>query len=182
MIVGRYFGFDPRTVGSGNIGMTNVARAGGKGAAALTFAGDLGKGFIPVIVARTILGVVPPALAIVGFAAFVGAIASIFLGFKGGRGVATSVGVWLGLAPAPLSIALAVFIVIVATTRTVSLASISAAITLPPAVAILRCSRAYLLLAIVMTALVLLRHQENIGRLIRGEEPKIGSAKKGNPS
>jgi acyl phosphate:glycerol-3-phosphate acyltransferase len=179
VIVGRYRGFDPRKVGSGNIGMTNVARAGGKGAAAVTFAGDLAKGLIPVLAARGLIGVVPPALAIVGFAAFVGAIASVFLRFTGGRGVAASLGVWLGLAPAPLAIALLVFVIVAAVTRTVSLASISAAIALPPAVAALRCPRAYILLAIVMSALVLLRHQDNIRRLIRGEEPTVGSAGEG---
>ena len=69
VLVGRYWGFDPRAVGSGNIGMTNVARAGGRGAAAITFAGDLAKGLVPVLVARDVVGLIPPALAIVGFAA-----------------------------------------------------------------------------------------------------------------
>ena len=175
MIVGHYRGFDPRAVGSGNIGMTNVARAAGKGAAAVTFVGDLAKGLLPVLAARVLIGVMPPALAMVGFAAFVGAIASVFLRFTGGRGVATSMGVWLALAPAPLSIALLVFIIVATITRIISLASIGAAIALPPAVAAMRCPRAYLLLAIVMSALVLLRHQGNIRRLIRGEEPTVGS-------
>lgn len=176
LIVGRFFGFDPRAVGSGNIGMTNVARAGGGRAAAITFAGDLAKGLLPVLAARAIIGNVPPALALVGFAAFAGSIASIFLGFHGGRGVSTSLGVWLGLAPAPVGIALLFFAILIATTRIVSLASIGAALALPAAVAAVGSPRHYILLAIVMSALVLLRHSENIKRLMSGEEPRIGAS------
>ena len=177
VLVGRAFGFDPRTVGSGNIGMTNVARAGGRMPAALTFLGDSIKGLIPVLLARMVIGPVPSALALAGIAALAGAIASVFLGFRGGRGVATSVGVWLGIAPFPLGLALLAFVVVLAATRIVSFASISAAIALPPAVAATGCARPYILLAIGMSALVLLRHKENIGRLVRGEEPTIGGGK-----
>jgi glycerol-3-phosphate acyltransferase PlsY len=154
--------------------MTNVARAGGGAAAGLTFVGDLAKGLVPVLIARAVLGTVPPELALVGFAAFVGAIASIFLRFEGGRGVAASVGVWLGLAPTPILVALLVFAILVASTRVVSLASIAAAIALPPAVAATGSPRHYILLAILMSALVIFRHQENIKRLMNGEEPRIG--------
>jgi acyl phosphate:glycerol-3-phosphate acyltransferase len=175
VLVGRAFGFDPRETGSGNIGMTNVARAGGGMAAALTFIGDLAKGLLPVLIASAAVGRVPIELALVGFAAFVGSIASIFLRFEGGRGVAASVGVWLGLAPIPIGIALLVFIILVASTRVVSLASIGAAVALPPAVAAAGSPRHYILLAILMSALVIFRHQENIKRLMNGEEPKIGT-------
>ncbi|HKV53432.1 MAG TPA: glycerol-3-phosphate 1-O-acyltransferase PlsY [Candidatus Binataceae bacterium] len=179
VLVGRRWGFDPRAVGSGNVGMTNVARAGGKMPAAITFAGDLLKGLVPVELARLVFGHLPSALAVVGFAAFAGAVASVFLKFAGGRGVATSVGVWLGLAPMPVGIAVAVFVVVLGFFRIVSLASIAAAIALPPATAARGCPRAYILLAILMAALVLLRHSENIGRLMRGEEPAIGGSKPG---
>ncbi len=175
-MVGRAFGFDPRATGSGNVGMTNVARAAGKRAAALTFAGDLLKGFLPVVVAR-IAGLTPAGLAMVAFAAFLGSIASIFLKFTGGRGVATSLGLWLGLAPLPVAIAAVVFLVILAVSRIVSLASIGAAIAIVPAVAALRCPRPYLLLAIAISALVLLRHRANISRLIAGDEPRLGERK-----
>jgi acyl phosphate:glycerol-3-phosphate acyltransferase len=177
-MVGNVFGFDPRAVGSGNIGMTNVARAGGGSAAAITFIGDLAKGLFPVLVARTVLGGdAVPVLALVGFATFAGSIASIFLRFKGGRGVSTSLGVWLGLAPAPIGIVLLVFATLVASTRVMSLASIGAAVSLPPAVAAVGCPRPYILLAILMSGLVILRHRENIKRLMNGEEPKIGGGK-----
>ncbi|MGH7905788.1 MAG: glycerol-3-phosphate 1-O-acyltransferase PlsY, partial [Candidatus Binataceae bacterium] len=177
VLIGRMKGFDPRAVGSGNIGMTNVGRAGGKEAAALTFSGDLLKGAIPVLAART-LSADPRIIAIVGFAAFIGSIASIFLGFQGGRGVSASLGVWLALAPATIGIALGVFVVIFAITRTVSMASICASIALPPAAAAMGLPRPYILLAIVMAALVVLRHRENISRLIRGEEQSYKAAQR----
>jgi acyl phosphate:glycerol-3-phosphate acyltransferase len=173
VLVGRAFGFDPRAVGSGNVGMTNVARAGGKAAAAITFAGDLLKGLIPVEMARA-AGLAAGGLALVAFAAFLGAIASIFLKFTGGRGVATSFGLWIALAPLPTAIAAAVFLVIVALSRIVSLASIGAAIAIVPAIAATRCPRPYILLAIAVSGLVLLRHRANIGRLVAGEEPHLG--------
>jgi len=173
VLVGRAFGFDPRGVGSGNIGMTNVTRAGGKGAGAITFAGDLLKGMIPVLVAR-MAGLPPAVVAVVGLGAFLGAICSVFLRFEGGKGVSASLGIWLGVSPLPVLIALAVFALVLALSRIVSLASICAAIVLPPAAAILGLPRPYVGLAIVMTALVLLRHRENIARLMSREEPSVG--------
>jgi len=173
VLVGRAFGFDPRGVGSGNIGMTNVTRAGGKGAGAITFVGDLLKGLIPVLVAR-MAGWPPAVVAIVGLGTFIGAICSVFLWFQGGKGVSASLGIWLGISPLPVLIALGVFLVVFALARIVSLASICAAIVLPPAAAMLGLPRPYVGLAIIMTALVLLRHHENIARLIRGEERPIG--------
>jgi glycerol-3-phosphate acyltransferase PlsY len=174
VIIGKLRGFDPRVVGSGNVGMTNVARSGGKTAAALTLAGDVLKGLLPTAAARWIMGPTPTTLALVGFAAFLGSIASVFLGFRGGRGVGTSAGVWLVIAPASLLIAAAVFAVILLVSRIVSLASLGAAMSLPGATAMTGSPRHYVLLAIAMSALVLLRHKENIGRLLRGEEPRLG--------
>jgi glycerol-3-phosphate acyltransferase PlsY len=173
VLVGRAFGFDPRGVGSGNVGMTNVTRAGGKGAGAITLVGDLLKGMIPVLAAR-IAGLSPAVVAVVGLGAFIGAISSVFLRFEGGKGVSASLGIWLGISPLPVLIALAVFGVMLVLSRIVSLASICAAIVLPPAVAMLGLPRPYIALAIVMTALVLLRHHENIARLIRGVEQQVG--------
>lgn len=176
MLIGKRFGFDPRAVGSHNIGMTNVARAGGKVPAALTFLADFAKGLVPALLARAVL-MNPSSMAIVGLAAFVGSIASVFLGFRGGRGVATSLGVWAALAPIPIVIAAVLFALTLALYQVVSLASLAATIALPPLVAATGSPRPYLLLAIIMSALVLLRHRENIGRLIRGEEPTLGTAK-----
>ena len=172
VIVGKLGGFDPRAVGSGNIGMTNVARAGGSKAAAATFIGDVLKGAIPVAIARQI-GFGAEVIALTALAAFLGAICSVFLGFKGGKGVSASLGIWVVLSPLVLLFALAAFGIVLATSRIMSLASIAGAIVLPPAAAALSLPRPYLLLAIIMTALVLLRHAENIRRLLAGTEPRF---------
>jgi acyl phosphate:glycerol-3-phosphate acyltransferase len=179
VIVGRLRGFDPRAVGSGNIGASNVVRAGGIGAAAMTLVGDALKGAIPVIVARA-AGFPPSTIAWVGLAAFIGAICSVFLGFSGGKGIACALGIWLAISPMAILIALTAFAVALAISRIMSLASMSAAIVLPPAVAILGLPRHYLLLAILMTALALFRHRENIQRLSRGEEPKFQPKRSGS--
>jgi glycerol-3-phosphate acyltransferase PlsY len=179
VIVGRMRGFDPRAVGSGNIGTSNVARAGGTSAALLTFAGDVLKGAIPVIVAKA-AGFPAATIAWVGLAAFIGAICSVFLRFRGGKGVAAALGIWLAISPMVILFALAAFAVVVAISRIMSLASMAAAIVLPPAVAILGLPHHYLLVAILMTALVLFRHRENIQRLSRGEEPKFQPKRSGS--
>lgn len=173
LLVGRLWGFDPRKVGSGNIGTTNVTRAGGKIPGLVTFVADVAKGFVPVEFSRFALGLGPAALALVAFATFIGSVASVFLRFRGGRGVATSLGVWLALAPKPIGIVAAVFGVGLLLTRIVSVASLVGALALPPTVAAFDCPPPYLLTAIIMTAVVLFRHSENIARLIRGEEPSI---------
>src|SRR5580693_9819697 len=131
VIVGRIRGFDPRAVGSGNIGTSNVIRAGGMGAAAMTFAGDVLKGAIPVLIARA-AGFPVATIAWTGLAAFVGAICSVFLFFQGGKGIAAALGVWLAISPMVILIALATFAVVVAISRITSLASIAAAFVLPP--------------------------------------------------
>ena len=97
----------------------------------------------------------------------------MFLFFRGGKGIAAALGIWLAISPMVILFALAAFAVVVAISRFMSLASIAAAIVLPLAVAILGLPHHYLLLAILMTALVLFRHRENIQRLSRGEEPKF---------
>ena len=172
VIVGRMRGFDPRAVGSGNIGTSNVARAGGASAAAITFAGDLLKGAIPVMVAQA-AGFSIAIIAWTGLATFIGSICSVFLRFRGGKGVAAALGIWLAISPMVILVALAVFGVVFAVRRIMSLASMGAAIALPPTVAVLGLPHHYLLLAILMTALVLFRHRENIQRLTRGKEPRF---------
>lgn len=177
VLVGKVLGFDPRMVGSGNIGMTNVSRAGGKGAAALTFAGDVLKGLIPILIGNA-LNVSEGGLSLIALATLIGAIYSIFLGFSGGRGVAAALGIWLGLAPTSVApILLLIFLVVLAISRIVSLASISAALALPIVVA-LSSNEQYFLMSLVMAALVVWRHRENIGRLAAGNEPAIGGGGK----
>ena len=172
VIIGRMRGFDPRAVGSGNIGTSNVVRAGGYSAAAMTLLGDALKGAIPVMVAQA-AGFPVATVAWAALAAFVGSICSVFLGFHGGKGVACALGIWLAISPIVIVVPIAVFGVVFALSRIMSLASIGAAIALPPTVAAFGLPHHYLLLAILMTALVLFRLRENIQRLSRGEEPKI---------
>jgi glycerol-3-phosphate acyltransferase PlsY len=179
VIVGRMRGFDPRAVGSGNIGTSNVARAGGTSAALWTFAGDLLKGAIPVLIARA-AGFPAATIAWVGLAAFIGAICSVFLRFHGGKGVASALGIWIAISPMVILFALAAFAVVFAISRIMSLASMGAAIALPPTVAAFGLPHHYLLLAILMTALVLFRLRENIQRLSRGEEPRFQPKRSGS--
>ena len=176
VLVGKAFGFDPRAVGSHNIGMTNVGRAGGRLAAALTFVGDVLKGLVPILIGQW-LQVTEGGLALIALATLVGAVYSVFLGFSGGRGVAAALGIWLGLAPAVALVLLVVFLVVLALSRIVSLASVSAALALPIAVAL--CSQEqFFLISLAMTALVVWRHRENIERLAAGREPAVGSGGK----
>ncbi|HXW84050.1 MAG TPA: glycerol-3-phosphate acyltransferase, partial [Candidatus Binataceae bacterium] len=175
-------GFDPRTVGSGNIGMTNVVRAGGAGAAAATFVGDVLKALIPTGFALW-MGYDPTVIALVAFAAFVGSIASVFLRLRGGKGLSAALGLWVVISPVAVGFAAAGFAVIAAVTRMVSAGSLTAAIILPIAVAILRLPGPYLALSIAVSVLVFVRHRENIGRIVRGRESRIGSSagKKSTP-
>jgi glycerol-3-phosphate acyltransferase PlsY len=166
-------GIDLRQHGSGNIGMTNVLRAVGKGAAALTLVGDLVKGLIPVLLARTWL-TSPWAIGLVALAAVVGHMYPLFAGFHGGKGVATTLGVFIPLLPGPLLIAFVVWAACVAFRRQVSLGSLAAAASLPIAAILWGLPTAYVLYALVAAALIWYRHRENIERLLAGTEPTIG--------
>jgi glycerol-3-phosphate acyltransferase PlsY len=167
-------GIDIRRYGSGNIGMTNVLRAVGKGAAALTLLGDLAKGLIPVFLARTWL-ISPWAIGLVALAAVVGHMYPLFADFHGGKGVATTLGAFIPLLPSPLLIAFVVFAACVAFRRQVSLGSLAAAASLPIAALIWGSPAAYVLYALVAAALIWYRHRENIERLLAGTEPTLAS-------
>lgn len=160
---------DLRTIGSGNIGATNVLRTGRRGLAAATLALDLLKGFLPVWAAWTWTG--PDTAVAAGAGAVIGHCFPLWLGFKGGKGVATAGGVILALTPLVVLPALAVFAAAFALTRYVSLGSILAAIAVPIAAYLLghvQAAELYLLLAF----LVILQHRSNITRLLQGREPK----------
>ena len=182
LVLSRYkAGVDLRTTGSGNIGATNVARTLGMKMGLLTLALDLAKGLAAVLAARLLfqsdqsLGALVPPLA--GLAAFLGHIYSPFLKFKGGKGVATALGACLGLTPLAVPPALVVFLVVVAAWGYVSAGSLSAALTVPPAAWLLGYPWTCWGAAAVMVAVVFVRHRENIGRLLRGEENKWRKAK-----
>jgi acyl phosphate:glycerol-3-phosphate acyltransferase len=172
LLFGRARGVDVRAVGSGNIGATNVARALGKGWAAVVLACDALKGFLPVFCARQFPDRFAPwAVALVGLAAIVGHMFTIFLRGRGGKGVATSLGVALGLSPSLALICLGVYAVAYATTRLSSVGSLLGLWAFPVAALVHGgVARAYLALSVGAAALVTLRHRDNIRRLLRGEE------------
>ncbi len=170
IIVCRLMGLpDPREQGSGNPGATNVMRIGGKKAAAITFLGDLLKGFLPVFGAK-LLGAPSILLALAGLAAFIGHLYPVFFGFKGGKGVATSAGVLLGF---DVFVGGAFILTWVAVYKLGKISSLSALIasTLSPIFAwFLTGDIVLTLAALIMTGLLLWRHESNIRRLLEKEE------------
>jgi acyl phosphate:glycerol-3-phosphate acyltransferase len=174
-ILGRLAGVDVRTAGSGNVGATNVARVAGKRVGILTLIADTAKGLIPVIVARE-LEFSLLTVAAVGLAAFFGHLYPIFLKFRGGKGVATAFGVFLGLAPLATVILIVVFAIVMASARIVSLGSIATALASP--VVLWFCDYSVILvgMATLIAALIIIRHSTNIQRLRAGTEPRFRSA------
>lgn len=165
-------GVDIRTAGSGNIGATNVYRTMGRTVGVMTLVGDCLKGLLPVLVAKQ-LGYVEGWILAIGLAAFLGHVFTIFLRFKGGKGVATALGVFLGIAPLAVSIVLLVFIIIVWATRYISLGSILAAAAMPLAVWLLGASLRQSSMTAVIALIVIAKHHENIRRLLSGTESKF---------
>lgn len=178
IIVSRLLGLpDPRTMGSGNPGATNVLRTGHKGAALATLLGDMFKGLLPVALAR-LLEVGEVTLIATALAAFLGHIYPVFFQFRGGKGVATALGVLLGLAPWLGLAVLGVWLLVATTLRYSSLAALIAAATAPVIAWGLGLSAAAIIGVAFMSALLIARHRGNIQRLLNGTESRIG-AKKG---
>lgn len=161
---------DIRKVGSGNIGATNVLRTGNKGLAAATLLLDIAKGIAAVLLARRIA---PDFMAMAGFAAFLGHVYPVWLGFKGGKGVATFIGAILGLSWLAGLAGILTWALVAAVFRISSLASLVTAIAAPVYLLFLG-PRLAVMWAFVMTAVILIAHRENIQRLARGAEPRIG--------
>ena len=172
VLLARRAGVDVREVGSGNVGATNVARTAGKGLGALTLFGDAAKGALPVAAARW-LGASDAVVAASGVAAVLGHVFSIFLGLRGGKGVATALGVLLALALAATPIPLVAFALTFALSRIVSLASIVAVLTAPPAVAWLDYSLPIVVAASAIAGVIVWKHRENVARLRAGTEPRF---------
>jgi glycerol-3-phosphate acyltransferase PlsY len=172
LVMARLFGLgDIRQIGSGNIGATNVLRSGNKLAAFLTLLLDVGKGAVAVLVARALFG--EGAAGFAGLFAVLGHLFSVFLRFKGGKGVATFLGTLLALSfPAGLA-ACATWLVMAVLFRISSLSAITAAL-LAPAFTFYFYHMHGAVLVAVLSAIVIAKHHANIGRLLRGEEPKIG--------
>jgi glycerol-3-phosphate acyltransferase PlsY len=179
VVASRAFGLaDPRTYGSGNPGATNVLRSGNKFAALTTLLGDGLKGWFAVWLARRFgpeFGAGSLAIALTGVAAFIGHVFPLFLGFKGGKGVATAAGVllafdpWIGLAT------LGVWVAVAALFRYASLASVAAAACAPLLFLKLQGAGDYFAAATAMSAVLILRHGNNIRRLLAGTEHRIGA-------
>jgi glycerol-3-phosphate acyltransferase PlsY len=163
---------DVRTIGSGNIGATNVLRTGNKGLAALTLIFDALKGAVPVWLALHYLGLYPALLA--GLGAFLGHLFPVWLGFKGGKGVATYLGVLIGLAWEVAIVFAVVWLLVAFVTRFSSLAALVAAVAVPVALFWLGREEIAELFA-VMSAIIFIKHSANISRLMAGTESKIGS-------
>lgn len=175
LVVRLVKGVDLRTLGSGNLGATNLYRVLGFKFAVPVALFDVAKGLIPVAVMGPRAGGGEFVPVLLGGAAVAGHVFSVFVGFCGGKGVATGAGVVLGLAPWAFLTGLATWALVVAATGFVSLGSLLAALSLPPAVYWLHPERRGLLWAFgLLTAIVVLLHRANIGRLIAGTEPRFG--------
>jgi glycerol-3-phosphate acyltransferase PlsY len=177
VVVSRLLGLpDPRTYGSGNIGATNVLRSGHRIAALLTLAGDAGKGWAAVLVARA-LGASDEILAIVALAAFLGHVFPVWLRFRGGKGVATAAGVLIALDWRVGVAVLAVWLTVAAASRYSSLAAIAAALFAPAAAWYLLGAGPILAAVAAMSVVLIARHRANIAKLLCGEESRIGEKK-----
>lgn len=173
LVVAKAMGLpDPRTIGSKNIGATNVLRTGSKSAAAATLALDGLKGLVATLIAGAVFGA--DAAQVAALAAFLGHVFSIFLDFRGGKGVATAFGGILGLSPLTALIAAALWLGTVFATRYSSLAALVAAAG-APVVALILGRTDIVLVVLVMAAILIWKHRENIARLRAGTESRVGA-------
>jgi glycerol-3-phosphate acyltransferase PlsY len=194
LLVRIFRGQDIRDTGSGNIGATNVARSGAKGLGALTLVLDTLKGAAAVYLAAMLVAPkypwcqegllaffcvnVLPFQAVAGLCAVLGHIFPVWLKFKGGKGVATALGVFVLLCPKAVLVSLAVFVVVVAATRYVSLGSVLSAISAPIAAFFLGTRDSYILLSVsAISLIIVIKHHANIGRLLAGTESRFGISK-----
>lgn len=165
---------DVRSIGSGNIGATNVLRTGRKDLAAITFLGDAGKGAVAVLLAAAIWG--PEAAMVAGVAAFFGHVFPVWLGFKGGKGVATYIGILLALSwPVALAFC-AIWLLVAVSLRYSSLAALTAA-TASPVLAYIFSGWPLAIAALALTLVLFFTHRTNIARLLAGSESRIGAKK-----
>ena len=181
VIVSKFYGLDdPRSYGSGNPGATNVLRSGRKKAAALTLLGDALKGLVAVLLARWLqshFGLADEVVAAVAVAVLAGHMWPLFFGFKGGKGVATALGVLLALSWPVALICAAVWLMMAFGLKISSLAALTATVISPLAAMFLVQQPSWQAAIAVIAALVLLRHRSNIQNLLSGKESKISSGK-----
>jgi glycerol-3-phosphate acyltransferase PlsY len=176
-LIAKARGVDIRTLGSGNIGATNLARAAGPVLGAVGLLLDAAKGAAAVLLARWMTGGVPGSggEAAAGVLAILGHNFTPFLRFRGGKGVAAGAGVFAVLAPGALLVALAVFLLAAGLSRAVALGSVLGALALPLAAHLLRGDRDVVLAAVAVAALTVVRHRSNLMRLARGNENRFGA-------
>ncbi len=166
-------GKDIRNSGSGNIGATNVYRVAGRKLGVITLLGDCLKGLLPVLVAQQIAHLDTTAVAAIALAAFFGHCYPVYLGFKGGKGVATALGIFLILSPLSVLAALFIFVVVLWKWRFISLASVSAAAVTPLFVTLFKGSTPIFIATLIIAAIVIFRHKGNIERLRQGNENRF---------
>ncbi|ADC88829.1 protein of unknown function DUF205 [Thermocrinis albus DSM 14484] len=172
--IAKWKGVDIRSVGSGNVGATNVARALGKKYALLVFLLDMSKGLVPVWLARFYMGIDSWTVFLVGVASVLGHMYPIFHNWKGGKGVATAFGVLLGISPFLAFLTLLVWLMVFKWKGYVSLASLTACV-FAVVFSLFFMPAKIFLLALVITVLIFYRHKDNIKRLMEGRELKVGS-------
>ena len=174
-LLGRLAGVDVRKSGSGNVGATNVARVVGRRQGVLTLVADAAKGLVSVVLAMQ-LGASLGATVLVGTAAFAGHLYPIFLKFRGGKGVATALGVFIALAPVATLFLVIVFALTALTSRIVSLGSVVTAVLAPLILWLFHYPPLVVGMAAFIGAAITFRHRSNIQRLINGSEPRFRSA------
>ena len=173
VVVAKIYGVNLKKVGSGNIGATNVLRSMGKGPALLTLVGDVVKGSLAIVIGRFFLHS-PSLEGIIGLSAIVGHNFSLFLRFRGGKGVATSIGVLLIYSPKVGVLTVILWLMVIVVTRYSSLAAIVSFGLLPLSIYVLDYSQEKLVIGILVAFLLIFRHTDNIKRLLHGTELKIG--------
>ena len=173
-LLGKLRGVDVRTIGSGNVGATNVARAVGKSQGIITLIADAAKGYLPVFMALQ-FGQDSLTVALMAIAAFLGHLYPLFLNFQGGKGVATGFGALLALAPLATLVLVVVFVLAVVATRIVSLGSLATAIAAPVSLWLFHQPPVIVAMGCFLGAMVIIRHRGNIHRLLAGTEPRFGA-------
>jgi len=168
-------GVDIRKTGSGNVGATNVWRTAGPAAGAAALAADAAKGVAAVVLARSTGG--PDLVALAAAAVLAGHSWPVFLGFRGGKMIATAAGAVLAISPKTLCAVLAVWLLVLAAGRYVSVSSVAAAVSLPVFMALFKLERPYIWLGVFAAVFAVIKHIPNIRRLAAGTEPKVGRRK-----
>jgi glycerol-3-phosphate acyltransferase PlsY len=174
LVLARLKGQDPRKVGSGNIGATNVMRAAGKTLGIITLLGDILKGLIPTGLA-ILYGLSPVFVVAIGLAAFLGHLFPVYLRFKGGKGVATALGVFLALEPVAIPILLVVFIAVLLLWRYVSLGSLVGTALMPMLLLLFSAPVEYVVGSLIVGVFIYWKHRENIRRIMSGTESRFSS-------